>query len=92
MTKISSSEITPYSTYINRRKFIKATSAISIASALSFPANSMHESNNSSYTKFLSDEDELNTYEEITTYNNFYEFGVGKSDPYKNSDKFNTKP
>ena len=92
MTKISSSEITPYSTYINRRKFIKATSATSIASALSFPANSMHESNNSSYTKFLSDEDELNTYEEITTYNNFYEFGMGKSDPYKNSDKFNTKP
>ena len=92
MTKISASEITPYSTYINRRKFIKSTSAVSIASALSFPANSMHESKASNYTKLLTEEDELNTYEEITTYNNFYEFGMGKSDPHENSDKFNPRP
>ena len=37
-------------------------------------------------------DDELNTFEEITTYNNFYEFGMGKSDPSKNSSSFNPKP
>ena len=34
----------------------------------------------------------LNTFEEITTYNNFYEFGMGKSDPSNNSSKFNPRP
>ena len=34
----------------------------------------------------------LTSYEDITTYNNYYEFGTGKRDPYKNSQEFNTKP
>ena len=35
---------------------------------------------------------EPNTFEEITTYNNFYEFGTGKSDPSKNAHKLQTEP
>jgi sulfoxide reductase catalytic subunit YedY len=31
-----------------------------------------------------------NTYDEVTHYNNFYEFGTDKSDPAKNSKNFNT--
>ncbi len=34
----------------------------------------------------------LNTWEEITTYNNFYEFGTGKSDPSRNSGDFRPRP
>ena len=46
-------------------------------------------------TQVLSDPDEndsLNSFEEITTYNNFYEFGMGKTDPAENSGDFKPKP
>ena len=33
---------------------------------------------------------EPNTFEEITTYNNFYEFGVGKTDPAENAGEMDT--
>ena len=92
MHKILPSEITPYTTYLNRRKFIKAASIMSIASSLSVSAKALHLDDSSKYYKQLDESDELNTYEEITTYNNFYEFGTGKSDPSNRSNKFNPKP
>ena len=92
MKKILSSEITPRSTYLNRRKFIKSSSAISIASSLSLPLRALHSNDTSPYQQQLDNEDELNTFEEITTYNNFYEFGMGKSDPSNNSGTFNPNP
>ena len=92
MRKILSSEITPYSIYLNRRKFIKNASAISIASSLSFPLEAFHLDDLSEYRQYLDKGDELNTFEEITTYNNFYEFGMGKSDPSENSSTFNPRP
>ena len=92
MKKILSSEITPYSTYINRRKFIKTLSAVSLASSASFSALGSHSDNDLKYNKQLKEEDNLNTFDEITTYNNFYEFGMGKSDPSKNSSKFVSSP
>ena len=33
-----------------------------------------------------------NTWEEITTYNNFYEFGLDKSDPYERAQEFRSRP
>ena len=74
MNKILSSEITAYSSYINRRKFIKSTTAISIVSSLSFASNASHNSDSLQYNDKLDEGDELNTFEEITTYNNFYYF------------------
>lgn len=35
---------------------------------------------------------EPNTWEEITTYNNFYEFGTGKNDPARNAGAMQTSP
>jgi len=92
MHKILSSEVTPYTNYLNRRKFIKTASAASLASSLSFSANALHSEDLSKYDKQLYEGDELNTFEEITTYNNFYEFGMGKSDPSNNSSSFNPNP
>ena len=71
MNKISSSEITPYSNYINRRKFIKSASAVSLASSLAPSVNAFHLEDISAYNNILDEGDELNTFEEITTYNNF---------------------
>ena len=92
MNKILSSEITPYSSYVSRRKFIKSASAASIVSSLSLSTKALHLDDTSKYRQQLDMGDELNTYEEITTYNNFYEFGMGKSDPSTNSEKFISRP
>ncbi len=84
MKKIKYSEITPEKIYNNRRSFIKSITigAGSIAmSSLPFMGNA------------TSDKKENKTsYKDITTYNNYYEFGSSKSDPYKNSQNFKTNP
>ena len=36
--------------------------------------------------------EKLNSFEEITSYNNFYEFGTGKSDPQRNAGRLTTSP
>ena len=36
--------------------------------------------------------DKINSLKDITTYNNFYEFGTGKKDPHKNATEFNPHP
>jgi len=90
--KILGSEITPYNLYINRRKFIKKVSAVGFVSIIPTEIYSKHIGESDDYNMFLDEGDTLNTYEEITNYNNFYEFGMGKSDPAENSKNFNPKP
>ena len=90
--KILGSEITPYNLYINRRKFIKNVSAVGFVSLLPSKIYSKHLGESDDYNLLLDESDKVNTYEEITNYNNFYEFGMGKSDPAENSKNFNPKP
>ena len=75
MNKILSSEITAYSSYINRRKFIKSTTAISITSSLSFASNASHNDNSLQYNDKLDEGDELNTFEEINQVRIPYVYG-----------------
>jgi sulfoxide reductase catalytic subunit YedY len=42
--------------------------------------------------KAVTVDEKLNTYEEITGYNNFYEFGTGKDDPKRYSSRLKTNP
>ena len=84
MKKIKYSEITPEKIYNNRRSFIKSISigASSIAlSSLPFTSTAASDKKNN-----------LTSYKDITTYNNYYEFGTSKGDPYKNSQNFKTNP
>jgi len=91
MKKITSSQITPESYYLNRRKIIKATlAALIIAKSNSLFA--FHNTDSKIKNLKLDSQDSLNTYEEITNYNNYYEFGVGKSDPSLNSSQFKSHP
>ena len=92
MNKISSSDITPYNIYLNRREFVKTSILASVSTLLSTNAFSFHQKINNKYNAQLDEGDILNTYEEITTYNNFYEFGTGKSDPSIKSNNFKTQP
>ena len=90
--KILGSEITPYKTYLNRRKFIQSSFASLAAFTLASNLHASHNKSQNQYSDQLSGKDVLNTYEEITTYNNFYEFGIGKSDPSNFSNKFKPRP
>ena len=79
------SEITPEKIYNKRRKFVK-----SVGLGLgSLTLSSMSLLNNA---HSLENNSELTSYKDITTYNNYYEFGTGKGDPYKNSQEFKVKP
>jgi len=90
--KIVPSEITPYTTYLNRRSFIKRAIATSLTLSLSSPSLAYHESNTDHLLNQLDKNDTLNTFEEITNYNNFYEFGTGKTDPVQFSKNFKPLP
>ena len=84
MKKINYSEITPEKIYNNRRTFIKS---------IGLSAGSMGMVTLPFMNQALSKNDNnLTSYKDITTYNNYYEFGTSKGDPYKNSQSFKTKP
>ena len=84
MKKYKYSEITPEQIYKKRRKFIK-----SIGLGLGSISLSSIPFLDNAYSQNKTD---LTTFEDITTYNNYYEFGTGKRDPFKNSQEFKTKP
>ena len=90
--KIFGSEITSYKGYLNRRQLIQSSTATLIATTLSSNLYAAHEKKDHQYSDQLSQNDTLNTYEEITTYNNYYEFGSKKSDPSSNSEQFKSHP
>ena len=90
--KIFGSEVTSYKTYLTRRQFIQSSAASSIATLLTPNLYAEHQKQDNRYSNQLNQNDTLNTYEEITTYNNFYEYGSGKSDPSSNSGKFKPRP
>jgi methionine sulfoxide reductase catalytic subunit len=93
--QIHPSEITPENVYLNRRAFIRIASAagIGLASSVVFPQLLLGQDRWPQGKKGPFDVDEeVNTFKDITTYNNFYEFGVDKSDPSENAGGFHPKP
>jgi methionine sulfoxide reductase catalytic subunit len=97
---IVASEITPRDIYENRREFIKAAGFGLIAGAAigaGFISKSAHAASQrqkiAGYVKTSYGADEkLTSYEDITTYNNYYEFGTSKSDPAIESQLFKPRP
>ncbi|MDP2959353.1 MAG: protein-methionine-sulfoxide reductase catalytic subunit MsrP [Longimicrobiales bacterium] len=94
---IPSSEITPEDAYVNRRAFLRRAAAGAAGLTLASGATAALEASTTSQeARFQSMRSELgepvNSWEEITTYNNFYEFGTGKDDPSRNSGDFKPRP
>ena len=96
-TDIRPSEITSKENYLNRRDFIRAGS-IAGASALAGPAFAAIVPDERraklvdvAGSEFSTDE-ATNSYEDVTGYNNFYEFGTGKDDPARYSGDFDPLP
>jgi sulfoxide reductase catalytic subunit YedY len=94
-SRIRSWEITSESNYRNRRQFIR-DAGLAIGGALAATAIPLNAAASGKELqtvpgRFSSDE-EPNSWQDITTYNNFYEFGTGKEDPYQNAQDFVTSP
>ena len=91
------SEITPESVYANRRRVLQSLAAAGLAGsglpALAAVIPPAREAPLDGIVKSPYSTDESpNSWEDITTYNNFYEFGTGKSDPYRNARDFEPRP
>ena len=81
------SDVTPKATYLNRRQVMVGAGALAIGS-IAAPGMAGIDTVPSGYST-----DEVpNTLEEITAYNNFYEFGTGKEDPADNAHMLTTDP
>src|SRR5262245_49756579 len=94
---IPSSEITSETLYHNRREFIKTASAVlGIAAAgtiIPGCAPTMVDAAVEPQARGKYDTTEKPTpFEDITSYNNYYEFGTGKDDPARNAKNFKPKP
>jgi sulfoxide reductase catalytic subunit YedY len=75
---LTKDDITPKAAYLNRRQILAGTVGLGAIGLAGGAA--------------AQDALEPNTLEEITSYNNFYEFGTGKGDPAANAHKLVTSP
>lgn len=99
-----SSEITPQSVYLNRRRWLTGTGAGLLAAATGSTALQADAatvrapgvlttlpSRPSAVPGARSDE-RMTPYRDATTYNNFYEFGTDKSDPARHAHRMRVRP
>jgi methionine sulfoxide reductase catalytic subunit len=85
---IPASEITPQSLYVSRRGFIAGAAA-----GLTFAgAGGAFAAPIATTPSIYKVDDKLTPKKDVTTYNNFYEFGVNKADPAQNSGSFQPTP
>ena len=100
---IASSEITPREVFEQRRTLIRAAAAGTFGAALApfFARNAFAQTSspNAGSVRLSAKtnpqfvlSDKLTPYRDVTTYNNFYEFGTGKADPAMNASTLVTRP
>jgi len=97
------SEITPESIWLDRRRFLAGGAGLALAGMAGGvaglapgPAAAATEEDFAPLADVapspLSTDETPNTFKEVTTYNNFYEFGTGKDDPARHAAAFRTSP
>jgi methionine sulfoxide reductase catalytic subunit len=89
---IASSEITPERVYLDRRAFIAAAGAAAFALAAPEAASALVGGGARRTSGGAQREDKLTPYEDVTTFNNYYEFGTGKDDPARQARDFRPRP
>jgi len=98
---IKSSEITDKQLYLNRRKFILAASAAGVTAAGGWAAARWLTMSGEAQTGAklpgvgkspLSINEPQTPYKDVTTYNNFYEFGTSKDSPARSAHTLKTRP
>jgi len=96
---VKSSEITPYSQYLSRREFMKTAGLVTGAALLAACAPAAATESaipESDVVSLPVKQDELgdpaNSYEDITNYNNYYEFTTDKAGVARKVGSFNASP
>ena len=97
---IKSSEITPEAIYGNRRRFLQQMGLATVGAALAAcgpaaqnnPANASLADLKVAQKREMAGGENVTAYEDITHYNNFYEFGTSKEDPARNAGTLHTRP
>ncbi|MCC6588465.1 MAG: protein-methionine-sulfoxide reductase catalytic subunit MsrP [Bryobacterales bacterium] len=82
------SKVTPKGAYLNRRQLIAAAAGGLVAPAAGFAGTKLAGVVKSKY----STDEKPNAYRDITTYNNYYEFGTSKEQPAELAKNFVTSP
>ncbi|WP_324780076.1 protein-methionine-sulfoxide reductase catalytic subunit MsrP [Thiobacillus sedimenti] len=92
-TDILPSEITPPAIYRERRRFMQGLGALAAGAALGLAPDARAGARLPGVRSGAYVLNEAQTpYQAVTTYNNFYEFGTGKSDPAENAGSLRTRP
>ncbi len=92
---ISQSEVTPKSLYLNRRNFLAGMPAAFLgARELLSPAERAKAATGlgNLVKSPLSTSEKTSSFKDVTTYNNFYEFGTSKEQPAQLAKNFKTTP
>ena len=84
---VRASDITDEAMYLDRRRFITRAGIGLAALGAGAPLTALSDRGGVSQG-----DDKLTPYEDVTTYNNFYEFGTDKDDPAKNAHTLRTRP
>jgi len=100
-SEIPSSEITPRWLYLNRRKFLSGALGVAAGALaggtlkeLVWPSPKVFAEAKLNFARVspFSTSEEVTPFNDVTHYNNFWEFGTQKDDPAKNATHFRTSP
>jgi sulfoxide reductase catalytic subunit YedY len=87
---IRHSEITRREVWLDRRRLIAGAAALGLSVAL--PKGRAAAASLQAAKSPLSTDEKTTPFEDVTSYNNYYEFGVDKGDPAANAHTLTTKP
>jgi sulfoxide reductase catalytic subunit YedY len=98
--ELTYADVTPKSLYLNRRKFLQGVGLAGAAALggtrlidLFSPSHAAYAGTKLSTVKSAFNTDEkITPFNDVTHYNNFYEFGTDKSDPARNAQNLRTSP
>ena len=93
------SEVTPRELYLRRREFMGAAGVAAAALATGALAPDAAQAQNPAAQKLtnlkkspFNTDEKMNSYRDVTTYNNFYEFGLDKGDPARHAHSLKPRP
>jgi sulfoxide reductase catalytic subunit YedY len=90
---IPAGEITDHGVYLNRRAFMTGVAALALAPwGRAAGAQGNLQPLQAAKNPAFQVQDALTSYKNVTTYNNFYEFGTDKGDPVAHAASLKTRP